>query len=299
MENVNARRRLKSGSCRVAIIFEPFLSCPLIPLKSKTVLRNSATTLFAFDPLQLFVLGVFCFLPAVGQCQEATTSPPNTESESIELFNGEDLSGWDGDPRFWRVEDGELIGETTAKVAAESNTFLIYRESEFSDFDLSFEYQVTGYNSGVQYRSREIGKWSVAGYQCDFEAEHHLIDGKGTDRFSGMFFDEQGRMFLGQRGQVVLVRPNTKDTNKPIIDQLGTIGDSAQLESIIRRDNWNEMRVIANGFTFTHIINGQVMCVGFDEDTENRKDAGILAFQLHSGPPMKIRIRNLSIRELR
>jgi len=214
------------------------------------------------------------------------------------LFNGEDLSGWDGDPRFWTVRDGTIVGETTKDNAAEKNTFLICRGGEFSDFELKFEYQVTGYNSGVQYRSQELGKWSVGGYQADFEARWHPSDNGPVDKFSGMFFDEQGRMFLGQRGDAVIVRANEADPKKPIIEKVATVGDPAELESQIRRDDWNEYRIIANGFQFTHIINDRVMAVGFDEDRQNRKASGILAFQLHSGPPMQIKLRRLRIREL-
>ncbi len=221
------------------------------------------------------------------------------ESDSVQrLFNGQDLEGWDGDPRFWRVENGELIGETTAANQAEKNTFLIYRGGEFADFDLQFQYQVTGYNSGVQYRSRELGKWSVGGYQSDFEALHHPSDNGPMDRFSGMFFDEQGRMFMGQRGQAVIVRTNTETPKKPHLEVIGSVGDSVKLEKTIHRDDWNTMRVVARGFTFTHIINEHVMSVGIDEDTAHRKATGIIAFQLHAGPPMKIRIKDLKIVEL-
>lgn len=213
------------------------------------------------------------------------------------LFHGENLEDWDGDPRFWRVENGELIGETTAENRAEKNTFLIYRGGEFADFELRFKYQVSNYNSGVQYRSEERGKWSVGGYQADFEARHHTVDGVKTDRFSGMFFDEQGRMFLGQRGQAVVVHVNPEQPKKPRIEVVGRIGDPAQLEKAIHRDDWNEMRVIARGYSFIHIINDQVMSVAIDEDTANRKASGIVAFQLHSGPPMQIRIKDVTIRE--
>ena len=220
------------------------------------------------------------------------------QDDSISLFDGTTLDGWDGDPRFWRVEDGAIIGETTADNKAEKNTFLIYRGGEFANFDLQFEYQVVGYNSGVQYRSQEKGKWSIGGYQCDFEARWHKSDGGLIDKFSGMFFDEQGRMFMGQRGEAVIVRTNPKNGRKPKIEKIGTVGDAAELEKSIKRDGWNECRVIANDFQFTHLINGRVMAIGIDQDEAHRKASGLIAFQLHSGPPMQIRVRNIRIRTL-
>ena len=214
------------------------------------------------------------------------------------LFNGTSLEGWDGDPRFWRVEQGEIIGQTTAENKAERNTFLIYRGGEFGNFELKFSYQVKGYNSGVQYRSVDRGEWNVSGYQADFEDRWHDVDGQKADRFSGMFFDEQGRMFLGQRGESVIVRNNPANPKKPQIENIATVGDAAELEKSIHRDGWNEYRIIANGFQFTHIINGRVMAIGFDEDTKGRSASGVLAFQLHSGPPMQIRVKDIAIREL-
>jgi hypothetical protein len=214
------------------------------------------------------------------------------------LFNGANLDGWDGDPRFWRVENGEIVGQTTESNKAEQNTFLIFRKGEFADFELHLKYQVQGYNSGVQYRSVDLGKWVVSGYQCDFEDRWHKADGGPIDRFSGMFFDEKGRMFLGQRGEAVIVRHNADNSKKPLIEKFATLGDPVELERAIRRDDWNECRVIAGGFQFTHIINGRVMALGIDEDAPNRRAAGIIAFQLHSGPPMKLRIKDIEIREI-
>ncbi|WP_197441140.1 3-keto-disaccharide hydrolase [Thalassoglobus neptunius] len=236
-------------------------------------------------------------VPVLFGVSVADVSGQEATAEKV-LFDGKTLDGWDGDPRFWRVEDGAIVGETTADNKAEQNTFLIYRGGEFGNFDMSFEYQVKGFNSGVQYRSEEIGEWSIGGYQCDFEDRWHSTDSGKVDKFSGMFFDEKGRMFMGQRGDAVVVRTNSENGKKPLIEKIGTVGDPVQLEKAIHRDGWNRCRVIANDFQFVHIINDRVMSIGIDEDTEHRKSSGLIAFQLHSGPPMQIRIRNLKVREL-
>ncbi len=211
------------------------------------------------------------------------------------LFNGKDLTGWAGDARFWRVEDGVVIGETAADNAAEHNTFLIHEGEEFGDFELRFSYQVTGFNSGVQYRSVAMDDYVVKGYQADFEARWHE-DGK-RDKFSGMFFEEGGRMFMGQRGEAVIVRPAVGD-EKANIEKIATLGDPEELESVIDREGWNDYIVIAKGFQFTHIINGRVVAIGWDEDPKNRRASGIFALQLHSGPPMQIKIKDMKVRKL-
>jgi hypothetical protein len=260
-------------------------------------MQAKTSQLSFFNTCERLMFSLLAFLAAVfGYCGPLAAQEKSVSSS--QLFNGQNLDGWDGDPRFWRVENGELIGETSEANKAEKNTFLIYRGGEFADFDLQFQYQVSGYNSGVQYRSTEIGKWSVGGYQADFEAQHHKSDNGPIDRFSGMFFDEQGRMFMGQRGQAVIVRTNTETPKKPYLGIIGSVGDSLELEKAIHRNDWNTMRVVARGFTFTHIINERVMSIGIDEDMAHRKASGIIAFQLHSGPPMKIRIKDLRIIEL-
>ena len=211
------------------------------------------------------------------------------------IFNGTDLSGWDGDPQFWKVTNGAIVGQTTEEVKAERNTFLLH-EGEYADFELRFSYQVEKFNSGMQYRSAATEKWFVKGYQADFEARWH-DDGK-ADKFSGMFFEENGRMFMGQRGDVVVVRSAADGEEDPQIEKIASVGDPQMLEKAIRRTGWNDYIIIARGYQFTHIINGQVMSIGFDEDKSNRKRSGAFALQLHSGPAMKIMVKNIRVREL-
>jgi len=244
------------------------------------------------NPLQFIkgaILATGLLYANISQAEE-----PGFES----LFNGQDLSGWDGLEQFWSVQDGAIVGATseTNQPADKKNTFLIYRTDSFDDFELRFQYKVAGFNSGVQYRSIDKGHYHVNGLQADFEAQWH---GGQVDKFSGMFFEENGRMFMGQRGDVVIVRSNPENPKKPKIEKIGTVGDPAQLEKAIKRDDWNDYTVIANGNQFTHIINGQVMSIGIDEDELNSRKSGILAFQLHSGKPMKIQLKNIRIRRIK
>ena len=146
----------------------------------------------------------------------------------------------------------------------------------------------------MQYRSELVSKWVVKGLQADFEDKMH----QGKDKFSGMFFEENGRMFMGQRGDVVIVRSNEAQPNKPKIEKIATVGSAESLERHIHRDQWNEYTIIAKGNIFIHMINGHVMSIGIDEDGLNAKKSGIIAWQLHAGPPLKIEMRDIRIREL-
>ena len=84
-------------------------------------------------------------------------------------------------------------------------------------------------------------------------------------------------MFMGQRGDVVVVRTNATNPKKPQIEKIASVGDSVELEKAIKRDDWNEYTVIAKGNIFIHIINGKVMSIGIDEDDANFRKSG------HSG----------------
>ena len=218
--------------------------------------------------------------------------------ETVELFDGQTLDGWTGDQRFWSVEEGAIVGRTSEDNAAEQNTFLMYEPRQFADFVLSFEFRVTGFNSGVQYRSVAGEGHTARGYQADFEATWH--DDGSADKFTGMVFEEGGRMFLAQRGQAVIVGPMTGegDDATPQITEIGQVGDAASLEKTIKRDDWNRYTVVASGNTLIHTINGRVFAMAVDADPEKARASGSIGFQLHSGPPMEIRVRDITVKPL-
>ena len=237
--------------------------------------------------LHLFWLGI-------AWIHSPTVRGAEAEPGFTSIFNGTDLTDWEGDKRFWRVENGAIVGQTTENNPTPKNTFLVYKGDTVDDFELRFQYRVQGGNSGIQYRSELLSKWVVKGLQADFEDRMH----SGKDRFSGMFFEENGRMFMGQRGDVVVVRTNTENLKKPLLERIGSVGDPVELEKVIKRDAWNDYTIVAKGNIFIHMINGHVMSIGIDEDSANFRKSGILAWQLHAGPPLKIEMKNIRIRTI-
>ncbi|HVY68300.1 MAG TPA: DUF1080 domain-containing protein, partial [Verrucomicrobiae bacterium] len=127
---------------------------------------------------------------------------PADEAGYRNLFNGTDLTGWDGDPRHWSVKDGVIVGQTTSENPLTENTFLIWRDGQVRDFQLRLRFKITANNddgfanSGIQYRSKDLGNWVVGGYQADMEA------GKS---YTGILYEERGRGILAQRGQRVTI----------------------------------------------------------------------------------------------
>lgn len=207
------------------------------------------------------------------------------------LFDGKTLKNWDGDPKFWSVRDEAITGQTTAEKPTSGNTFLIWRGGEVADFELKFEYRIRadndkGFgNSGVQYRSFEVEKekWVVGGYQADFEA---------GDTYSGILYGERFRGILADRGQKTVIHEGGK------VEVVGSVGVSKEIQAKIKKDDWNEYYVQASGNHISHKINGVVTCEATDEDSA-RRAKGILALQLHAGPPMTVQFRNIRLRTLK
>jgi hypothetical protein len=211
----------------------------------------------------------------------------------VPLFNGTSLEGWDGDPKFWRVENGVIVGESTKENVVPHNTFLIWRGGEVENFEITFEYRMSPEaNSGLQYRSFEAPgtQWVVGGYQADVD---------GSLKYSGIVYGEKDRGILAQRGTRTIIN---KD-GKPQVD--ATFGSGEELATVIRKDEWNAFHVIAQGNKLTHKINGVRMSEVIDEDdvvtTPGEKGArtkGIVALQLHKGPAMKVEFRNIRLKRM-
>jgi len=212
----------------------------------------------------------------------------------ISLTNGQDLTGWRGNPKLWSVQGGAIVGVNPADAPVKHNTFLVYTNDVFDDFELRFSYKLEGGNSGVQYRSRVMSEGEdgpiVGGYQADFEA---------GQTYSGILYEERGRGILAQRGQITKLVADPADPEKHKVEVVGSLGQSADIQAVIKQDDWNEYVVIANGNQFTHLINGRVTAIVIDEHPAKSRKSGVLAFQVHAGPPMKLSVKDVRIRPIK
>jgi uncharacterized protein (TIGR03067 family) len=213
------------------------------------------------------------------------------------LFNGRDLSGWEGNKDLWSVEDGAITGRTPPqpddpkKSTLKHNTFLVYQGGEFGDFELHLKYRIVEGNSGIQYRSKVLRQGEqgpvVGGYQADFEA------GK---TYSGILYDEGGvagkRGIMAQRGEKVVWNA---DGQKEVT---GSLGKSDAIQARIRPEQWNDYVIIAQGHRLRHYINGVQTVDITDNCAEKRLSSGVLALQIHVGPPMTVQFKDIRIKEL-
>ncbi|MFO0012452.1 MAG: DUF1080 domain-containing protein [Planctomycetota bacterium] len=204
------------------------------------------------------------------------------EPKAIAIFDGKSLHGWSGLPSNWRVEDGAITGVNTAEAPIPQNTFLVY-EKPVKDFELELDFKIQGGNSGIQYRSKLLNKdqFVVGGYQADIDS---------AKRFMGINYEEQGRGILTDRGEIIAINNEGKKS------KTGTTGDPEALLSRIKWEDWNHYRIVARGPLLQHYINDTLMSETRDEESAKAAAEGILAFQVHAGPPMKVQFKNIQLK---
>jgi Domain of Unknown Function (DUF1080) len=220
----------------------------------------------------------------------------------VSLFDGVSLKGWDGNSKFWRVEDGAIVGESTPTNPS-GNNYIVYRGLVAKDFTLKFEIKVEGDGgSGIQYRSQtglpwlanispavtaNVGpvnlNWMMTGPQADFWPSRV---------YTGQFYSENTPMrILAWRGQVVEGFGGRSKT------LMGTIADRTALGKVVTMNDWNQYVVIARGGTFVHIVNGQLMAVMIDDDPESSNNQpGMFGIEIEA--TTKVSVRNIWVRKI-
>jgi 3-keto-disaccharide hydrolase len=214
------------------------------------------------------------------------------------IFDGKTLNGWDGDPAFWKVENGAIVGQSSGDNPVTENTFIIWRAGEPKDFELKVQFRMNATNSGIQIRSAYLppgtaagdrpvqGKWVLKGYQADIDF---------ANSYTGQIYEERGRGFLAMRGQAVYV-PDGAGAKPRVIGNLQQSAD--ELKALIKQNDWNQVHLIARGNTIIQVLNGAVSSIVIDDDTKGRALGGRIGFQMHVGEPMKVEFREIWLKKL-
>jgi hypothetical protein len=203
------------------------------------------------------------------------------------IFNGKDLAGWDGEAGCWSVEDGAITGQTTPERPLRHHSYIIWRGGEVADFELQLKFRVSGRhgNSGVQYRSRDLGGHDVGGCQCNIEV--------GRAGSTAVLEEMKGRGgHLAEIGQIV------RFSADGVREVVGSTGNGDEINRSLIKDGWNDLTIRAEGPRLQHWLNGRLAVDVTDLQTNKAAQAGILALQLHTGPPMKVQFKNVRLRRL-
>jgi hypothetical protein len=183
------------------------------------------------------------------------------------------------------VQDGALTAKTTPENRLSYNTFLIWEGGQPADFELRAKYKIVGGNSGIQYRSKVVdeAKFVVGGYQGDIDS---------SPRYSGILYEEKARGILAERGTKSTVGADGKK-------EMTTVADKDELQAKIKKEDWNDYRIVAKGNHLQHYINGVLMSETIDNQKDKAATSGIIALQAHAGPPMTVQFKDLRIKELK
>jgi putative heme-binding domain-containing protein len=193
-----------------------------------------------------------------------TSSAQRVEEGFVPLFNGKDLTGWTGDAKLWRVEGGEIIGSTKGN-PLKDNSFL-FTERQYADFELRVSVKLINNNSGIQFRSEKLDNFVARGYQADVAEQTYF----------GMLYEEKGRGFMDY-------------WKKLTPEQQADVFKTAKL------GDWNTYEIACVGDRITMKLNGKTTC---DIVDPSGSKSGFIALQLHVGPEMEVRFKDISIKEL-
>jgi 3-keto-disaccharide hydrolase len=206
---------------------------------------------------QLPLIALLFFPPATNP--QASSSSAVGEAGFVPLFNGKDLTGWEGDRTLWLVENGMIVGRSQG---IKNNDFLNTTRT-FGDFELRLLFHLIGGkgNSGIQFRSRKI-PGHVSGYQADI-----------GEKYWGCLYDE------ARRDKVLVQAP-------------------AELDTVLKKEGWNDYVIRAQGDHIQLWVNG-LKTVDYRETDPAIERNGIISLQLHSGGPLEVQFKNLRIKELK
>jgi Domain of Unknown Function (DUF1080) len=223
-----------------------------------------------------FLLLALFFSPFFGELNAA---------EEITLFNGKDLTNWEGDKNLWSVENGVIVGETRPDKKAKANTFLYWRGGQFQNGELRFSCRLinTKNNSGVMYRGKELPDFSASGYQCDIQA--------GPANMAKLY-DEKARGRVCMAGEKVVWDKLEDGTYGK--KEVGAIDADGAWKNAEHKE-WNNIRIVAQGNNVQHYVNGIKVLDFTDNEEEKRSVKGHIALQIHAGVPMRVEFKDIAL----
>lgn len=251
----------------------------------------------AFCFLLVLVLGAWsCAGQNGGSTPEPATetvSPdplPSLQDEAgfESIFDGKTFSGWQAaDMSFWSIEEGAITAKITAEHPTDRNHYLVYQGGKLGDFELKLRHRILS--------AQEVN--------CGFQFRSEIFDGKITDDCRGYqvdnntgtpwlvrLYDEHGRETLAWRGERTVFAADGQKVTTPI--------DGAGGPARFSLADWHEYHLICKGAALTLKVNGRVVAEVIDNDSQQQDLSGILALQLHSGPPMTVQFKDIRLKRL-
>jgi hypothetical protein len=221
---------------------------------------------------------------ALGLCSCAAGTSAADQDGFRPIFDGRSLTGWETPDRsYWAVEDGAITGRITKEHPCTVNQYLVWKGGELADFELKLKSRLngeSGINNGFQFRSRLLPDHDVCGYQMDNNLQTPWL---------ARLYDEYGRHTLAWRGERATFDADGNRTVTKITEAEGA--------AWFRLEDWHEYHLICVGPRITLRIDGRLVAEVEDDDARRRELQGILALQLHSGPPTVVQFKDIRLQE--
>ncbi len=232
--------------------------------------------------LLIFSLTFVFSAPSFAAAADKESTDKEKEEGFKPMFNGKDLTGWEGEPGYWSVEDGAITGKTTAKKPLDHPSYLFWQGGKPADFELRASYRFVSPegNSGINFRSARLPKWDVKGYQADMET---------GPNYTGILYECNGREIVTQRGQKMVIHEDGRR-------EMTVLAPTADLQKHIKANDWNEYAIIARGPELIFKINGVVMSHTIDRERGKAASSGCITLQVHPGPPVTVQFKNIRIK---
>lgn len=215
---------------------------------------------------------------------------PMGAEEARPLFDGKSLDGWKApEMSYWSVKDGAITAISSEENPAEHNQFLVWQGGEIANFELTLKFRIEGSekaNSGVQVRSEVEADGHVKGYQIDIADP--------TAPYLGAVYDEKGRKMLANRGYRTVIHTDGSMSATPL-----SAADPDAVLATYEVGKWADYRIRFVDNKLQVFLNGVQTAEVIDHQKEEREMSGILALQLHSGPPMTVQFKDIELTTLK
>ncbi len=202
------------------------------------------------------------------------------------IFDGRSLAGWETpDPSYWTVTDGAITARITKDHPCKVNQYLVWEGGELADFELKLKSRVSGeggINNGFQFRSRLLPDHDVCGYQVDNNLQTPWLV---------RLYDEFGRHTLALRAERAVFDADGGRTATKISEAEGP--------AWFRLEDWHEYHLTCVSNRITLRVDGRLAAEVEDNDPRRRDLQGILALQLHSGPPTVAQFQDIRLKVIK
>jgi hypothetical protein len=219
----------------------------------------------------------------LGDSQASATEP---EEGFAPIFDGSTFAGWETpDHSFWEISDGAIVGRITKEHPCNSNQYLVWTGGEIADFELKLKSRLTGegaINNGFQFRSRLLPDHDICGYQMDNNLQTPWLV---------RLYDEYGRHTLALRGERTAFAADGSRTTTKL--------EAAEGAPWFRLEDWHEYHLTCVGPQITLKVDGRLAAEVEDNDLRRFESQGVLALQLHSGPPTQVEFKDIRLKVLR